>query len=780
MYRHFLYGFVALVLVGGCTDDPASSVIFPPNNTNTGTNNNSVEPPNNTNQADMPADMTAQSCTTHQECEAPEVCVYDLETGLGECGTSGPGTTGDVCSTGAECQSGICLNGICADPCGTCPTGFVCETSQIPLSSGGTFDLDVCIPEPNPCLSDSNCANNTVCVVDRTDADDPLLCRAPVGDLDLGESCTMDSQCRSNLCVDGACTKPCERPNDCATDGSYLCRTTDISEGGAANEVAICVPRPEDECLSDSQCPTGRCIATKTSTAITFSCGAPNSGGGETGDTCAADSDCAQNLCLNGLCAAPCQAGGDCANAPDFSCQLSSIEVSAGTANASVCVPPVECENRDACRASETCFVRASNAGVDLFCRAPNAGGGNLGQVCTSNATCGANYCLETRFRDVCTNPCQTNADCPTAGYICGSVDVDFQGGQEAVSMCVPVAPTPCTSNTSCPSGQRCSIIENTANTGLEAVCVPVTGGLASGTACTQDNDCASLLCTNGFCSDVCTDANQCGNNQLCQDRTVVKGGLSGDFQICETLADQGCSDSSSCTDGVRVCSDIRLNASNTYETFCELPNNAAAGQLGDPCTTNSQCRENICLQGTYCSVICNDDTDCASGQGCTTFGYSSMGTVTQLGFCVDVCTDNTDCSNGNICTISPDTIANDVDLICEAPIGTKDLGDTCANGGECISGLCLTSFAYNNTQCTSDAQCAQDETCECPVDNPNCANADKRCATTELACTRICDGNEDCSGGVAGNELTECANDVVVQRPQGGTKRISTCSRAN
>jgi hypothetical protein len=156
------------------------------------------------------------------------------------------------------------------------------------------------------------------------------------------------------------------------------------------------------------------------------------------------------------------------------------------------------------------------------------------------------------------------------------------------------------------------------------------------------------------------------------------------------------------------------------------------------------------------------------------------MGTVTQLGFCVDVCTDDTDCSNGNVCTISPDTIANDVDLICEAPIGTKDLGDTCANGGECISGLCLTSFAYNNTQCNSDAQCAQDESCECPVDDPSCADADKRCATTELACTRICDGNEDCSGGVAGNELTECANDVVVQRPQGGTKRISTCSRAN
>lgn len=768
---------LTLILLGvGCTDDPSGTRIIPNNDTrtNNATTNNSFP--------DMDTDMPLGAlCSVNDDCEAPDVCVFDLTTGEGRCGSpAGPGNTGDLCTDGSDCRSGLCINGLCADPCqDSCPEGFDCESTSVPLVGGGDVSLNVCVPTPTACLADPNCANNTICVVERDNAATPLTCRGPAGPGDLGDACTSDDGCKSNLCLDGACSKPCERPNDCATDGSYLCSVTDVSTGGAANNIAVCQPRPEDSCLSDSQCTTGRCVATRTTTAVLFGCGTPNANGAEVGATCAVDGDCAQNLCVSGICAAPCQSTGDCAAAPDFACQLSPVTTtSGGTTNASICTPPTSCENNADCRVSEVCYIRPDAQGVDLFCRTKNVGGGNLGQVCTQATGCGNNYCLDTRFRDVCTQPCVSNADCPTAGYICGSVNVDYPGGTEPVSMCVPVAPTACSSNTQCPTGQRCSIIPNASNTALESVCVPTTGGLASGTACNTNDDCASLVCTNGFCSDPCTDSNQCGNAQVCRTAVVTKAPLSGNFQICETLATQQCSDTSSCSDGVRVCSDIRLNSTTSqYETFCELPG-SGTGQLGDTCTADSQCRENICLPGSNtCSVVCNDDTDCGAGQGCTTYSYRTNNVTSHIGFCVDVCTDNQDCGGTNICTINSDFIADDVDLICEVPVGTGDLGTTCVTGNDCISGLCLTSYQYSATACTMDTDCAAGSTCLCPVDNPNCAAADKRCATSQLACTRICDGPEDCTGG--NSTLTACSNDVVVQRPvSGATKRISTCSR--
>jgi hypothetical protein len=230
----------------------------------------------------------------------------------------------------------------------------------------------------------------------------------------------------------------------------------------------------------------------------------------------------------------------------------------------------------------------------------------------------------------------------------------------------------------------------------------------------------------------------------------------------------------------VRVCSDIRLAAANLYETYCEFPNTNATALMGEPCTTPNECRDNVCLSPAgACSVVCNSDDDCAPGMGCSTYTLSSMGVPTSIGFCIDLCADNGDCSNGNLCTINGDVINDDVDQVCEKPVGTKDLGELCASGNECNTGLCLRTLNYSTTACTDDSQCATGESCSCPIDNPNCAVADKRCATQEFACTRLCNDNTDCAGGAVGNELTECSQDTRVTRPVSMTsKTISTCSR--
>jgi len=481
--------------------------------------------------------------------------------------------------------------------------------------------------------------------------------------------------------------------------------------------------------------------------------------------------DCAQNLCVDGACSAPCAGTGDCASATDFTCETTAIDLGNGnTDNASVCLPPVGCDEDGDCKVDEVCLVRGTSPNRDLICLEPNVGGGDLGQVCANDRECANNLCLPTRFRDVCTVPCADDTDCTVAGYECQMTNVDGQ----TLSVCVPETPIPCTSDDQCPTQTNCAIIINEAGDGLESVCVPATGGDATGVACTDDDDCASLVCLGGFCSAPCSTDTQCGQNQLCQENSISKDGQTDSFDVCETLPEQACVDTASCSDGVRVCSTLR-DVQGITQAFCALPNTSASGQLGDPCTDPTECRENICLTvSDQCSVVCNDDGDCGSGQGCTTYTVT-----TEVNFCNTVCSDDDDCSGGNICTINGDVITNDVDLVCENTIGTEDLGSPCTDGSECLTGLCLRTVEFLGTSCTTSSDCTGTQECVCPLDDPNCATTDQECSNVSRACTLVFADTADCSSSnFSTNELTACSSSTTVQRPNGGTKTVSTCSR--
>lgn len=735
-----------------------------------------VATPNNQTIPDMGMEDT--SCDSNTDCTDPDVCVFDLATGEGTCGpAAGAGQTGDACTMGSDCASGLCIDGLCADPCAgeeDCPAGYTCEATEVDLSGGETATIDVCVPETTTCNANGDCADPDVCVIDRSGDEVDLSCDPPVGGGVVGDPCAMDDECESNLCLDDLCTAPCETSNDCATDGSFICEIETVSTGGGSDDVSVCKPRPADQCLSDADCSAAdRCIASKTATDLEFSCGDPNAGGGESGDACSADTDCAQNLCVDGTCAGPCQEVGDCGGSPDR-CEVTMVDLGNGnTDSGQICLPPQSCASIDDCDAggSDVCYVDQGADAIDLICRGANAGGGELGQVCTGDSACANNLCIETRFRDVCVIPCDDDNDCDTAGYECGTTTVDLQGGGTAdVSTCVPEALDPCTSNDDCGTGFDCAIVTNDAGDALQSACVPTTGGSPTGATCNDDDECASLACVGGFCSDPCSDDNQCANGQLCLNTTVAKDNLSGDFDVCETLPMTQCTSTDNCADGVRVCSDVRDDM-GTDVAFCEMPN-VGGQQLGTDCTASNQCRENICLLGISdeCSVVCDKDTDCAASQVCTTYG--------DLNYCNTACGGNDDCgAPDEYCTIQGDVITNEIDFICVLPPGTNDLGALCADGNDCLTGLCLRTYSFTGVACTDDSQCSAGETCECPVDNPNCT-VGKECATEEDRCTNICDDVTDCSGGIVGNELTSCSNSTFAQRPDGTSVAISTCAR--
>ncbi|OIP29222.1 MAG: hypothetical protein AUK47_28045 [Deltaproteobacteria bacterium CG2_30_63_29] len=820
--RHALLLAVLILLVPACGDEAGTSVKYDAGDTLTAdagdtsgvdtsdaTSGDLADVLNDTVSTETTDTFVPVPCNRNSTCPSSEVCVF-TDDGSGGlelfCGPPvGTGLPGSACTDDSDCENGKCQDGICLAPCvddNDCPGGHVCVATEV-----GGMTIDACVPEPTACRSNAACDPSELCVADRSGAALSLLCGAPVGAGTLGAACTQDSACEANLCLGGLCTSPCERSNDCSTDGSWRCETIDVATNGGAATISVCAETPPNVCNSDRDCVgPQRCVAQKTGTNLTFTCATANAGGVETGVNCLLDSDCAQNLCVTGQCAGPCQtAATDCPT--DYGCDLTTVSLGGNlTDTASICQPPVFCIENDECLTSEVCFFRPETSTITTLCQNPNVGGGALGTTCTDDADCGANLCYSDRFKDMCTIGCLNNTDCAT-GTVCASVTLQATDGTSvSKSICVTSPATPCTSRNDCTAGTTCAIVPNIGGTALESVCIPTTGS-PNGAVCTQDNNCASRVCLNNSCAAPCTSSTQCTTGQLCENNTVSKTPLSDTFELCEMLPDQICTSSSDCTDGVRVCGS--MVSASTLELHCTFPNTGKA-PIGDHCTVGADCFDNICLFASQeCSVGCDKVTelaDCGAGEICTSYRFSPG--PTNVGLCNRSCADNTDCAGGtvgNICTINSNYRDNTIDQVCETFVGAGGVGTPCPNqnGTVCETGLCLRTFSYNNTpcsldfsatacvndsdcgtgqqcefngtwRCASNTQCSVGETCELLLDG----TGNRECATTTDNCTALCNEVSDCTG-ITGNPLTACSNTTSVSLPNGvGRTNISTCAR--
>jgi hypothetical protein len=117
-----------------------------------------------------------------------------------------------ACTLDAQCQSGFCPAGSCADP-GTC-TDSTLNGTETAVDCGGNR-CPRCV-DRLPCLQDADCVNNNcfnnICiscgstVLDGTETDidcggaDPACRRC-----NPGERCLINSDCLSNGCFTGFC-----------------------------------------------------------------------------------------------------------------------------------------------------------------------------------------------------------------------------------------------------------------------------------------------------------------------------------------------------------------------------------------------------------------------------------------------------------------------------------------------------------------------------------------------------------------------------------------------
>lgn len=240
---------------------------------------------------------------------------------------------------------------------------------------------------------------------------------------------------------------------------------------------------------------------------------------------------------------------------------------------------------------------------------------------------------------------------------------------------------------------------------------------IPNGQACTQDSQCESGICADGFCcNDICIDnceaCNIPGSEGTCMPRPlgsegdcpppfVCRGEISGGFEAC--CAPNGVvAPAENCCSGFapqNVCCD----------TACDGPCETctADGSFGT-CTTIPGCGQ------------CEIDADCDAGEiccagDCLTQECCGVGDA-------DHCPEGTLCNKNVVC----EDVTNqcEVDEDCLQAVLAQGLAPICC-GGACVAGI----------EC-----CIEDE-------NPN-----DRCAEGEICfegqCVFVCKGDADCEAG--------------------------------
>ena len=480
---------------------------------------------------------------------------------------------GELCTTGPECATNNCIDGVCCD---TLCAGGIDDCQACSIAAGGTVDgtcgarVDgLTCDDGLYCNGDSDTCGGGTCSVH---ANAP--CLGPDGDNDCVESCDEATDtCTAN------------DPNGSACDDGVFCNGTEtctsgvcgssngdpclVNVGDADADCSESCDETADDCVADdpdaSACDDGSfCNGTETCTA--GACGS------STGDPCTinvgdADSDCSES----------CDEGADdcVANDPDASaCDDGAFCNGTETCTAGVCGSStgdpctVNVGDADA-DCSESC-----NEGLDdCVANDPDGSACDDGTFCNGAETCTAGVCGSSAG-----DPCVANVgdadndcteSCDEAADMCSAADPDgsacddgaFCNGTETCTagVCGTSTGDPCTevgdNDNNCfeacneptdtctaqePDGTTC-LDDGLYCTGIETCQAGVCAG--GGDPCTEagdgDDNCAESCnetaddCTaNDPNGDACDDGLYCNGTETCQ--TGSCGSSTGD--PCETL----------------------------------------------------------------------------------------------------------------------------------------------------------------------------------------------------------------------------------------------------
>ena len=390
----------------------------------------------------IPIGQPDRSATT--PCDGPmQYC-----DGSGTCATNKK-PNGGLCAGASECGSNFCVDGICCNNAclGTCQACNVTGSEGTCVnSSTGAQDVNATVPCTGP----------------------GMFCEAGVcqsGKKANGAVCAAANECGSNFCVDGVCCEgQCNAPcYTCSTSGNGKC--TGIIAGGSDNFPLNACMAP-NFCTSLRECTTGK---------------------KSNGATCAADSECGSNFCVDGVCCESACSG------PSNKCKTCKNATGTCTFAAAGTDARMDCKGEVAA-CGGTCDGQGACAYAPQGKSCRTAGcQPDLGQISNAGVVCdGAGNC-----------PIPPNNITDCNGFGCYT---DTNGGAQCK--------TDCSTDPDCAIRRYCEVVADggTADGGKTTTC-PAQFPL--GHACVRGPQCLSMNCaiplggTVGVCCN--TDCSHCG-----------------------------------------------------------------------------------------------------------------------------------------------------------------------------------------------------------------------------------------------------------------------------
>jgi hypothetical protein len=672
-----------------------------------------------------------KTCLSDNDCDSTHACVKGL---------CGPKPIGQSCSSGAECVSTHCVDGVCCDmactggckscslssapgkctpiamgnvdPRGVCQdlTAAMCSTNGRCDGAGGCQKYKMgtmCSPEsctanvykpPSTCSATGQCVapdslpcspyvcNGTSCFGACTADANCLTPNTCVGNScglkGLGASCSAASECGSKFCAQGvccdeACTGSCRSCSLTGTLGTCSNVTT-----GAADPAGLCVDQGNASCGTNGKCQGGAC------------------------QKYAKGSSCKDSTCpTTGIMFTPgstCDGNGACVTPPNSSCFP--YACGAAGAGANVC--------RNSCLADADCASPA-------VCIGGSCGLKGFGKACADGAECVSHFCAQ---GFCCNSAC--NGTCRSCGLpgtlgTCTSVPngaADPQGTCqnkgaatcETDGLCdgkgacrLYVAGTECLAAT-CPAGasmltqaRTCDGVGN-CQAPATLACAPFkcNGAQACNAACTSDADClAPNICDpkTNLCGDkkrlgqTCATTNDCLTGNFCVDGVCCGASTCGTCQACNVPGKAG------------ACADVVAGQPEPHARCAASPpcgNTGACDGAGmcEQASSNVSCGVASCTGSTYTPIShCTGDGACATAATGSCTPYVCGGAA-----CKTTCTGDGDC-------MPPYT--------CQGATGAKSCalkknGLACTAGGQCISGNCVDGVCCGSADCPACQAC--------------------------------------------------------------------------
>ena len=672
----------------------------------------------------------------------PDTDATDTETvgptcGLRECGTFGALDCGDCNDKpGTECND----NGRCVVPgkalggfCGitsTCVDGAAdfpaclddqCDTGVCMSNAAGgqytfaifrdlVFNNSYCTASCQIYQDDNNDGVNDADAQD--DCNPPGIIDGPVGN---AMRCVNFAPVDANpvgLCVPGTTFKACEGQSDC-TVPNESCEFTSILGVLSGH----CIANVKAGAWGETVGLAGDCNADPEAGDVTFcESGYCEFYGCSTG--CSGDNECSTvtaGACANGTCAGKpgktCSADADCSS---WKCDTLFTDIDYQLCTPKNCIDEDDCGGGYSCDWSWNGSV--TNAALDNNCVPQIADGEDLGEAC---------------------DPDPTDNEVINGGKECKTGLCN----QERCSLV-------CSSDDQCGNNGLCAYYEFS----QPFIACDVDEDCGAGNACTRED---------GACYDPATQQYLQGEDG---DTFIVSlqfcASLDGATGSCQTAAD--CAASEACELYLKPNyngAELDADAPVTLEGSCRPA--TAEGELGDECTSFSDCKSGFCLPITdtfsFCTEPCTDSSQCGSfnvGEDpvsgyCDSYLYSFAGDLdnfynfTYVGLCVFDFGSTDDCSADFTCDAAteacfPNALAGadptkpgKVESLCfqvwetAETIGTKALGAACdpeAEVAECASGLCTTEVD-DETKGYCSALCKQ---------------GGAECGTGALSCTEV------------------------------------------